>query len=152
MTENDDLSKEFLKQADKEAVMEGSADQNRLASETFRQEQKRVRVWAGLTIALWIAAAGWAAAVSYSFLVFFYPKLVDSMIRAEGPAERMDTDFLRALAHFILYSNIVWPILLVAAAVCTTLFILKSRRATLQQIQERLAGISSQIRELASSE
>jgi DNA-directed RNA polymerase specialized sigma24 family protein len=54
-------------------------------------------------------------------------------------------EFFHILAYYLLYSNVLWPVLLVAAAGMTVVFVLKSRQATLRQIQATLDEISRQI-------
>jgi type VI protein secretion system component VasF len=141
-----DLGTELLKQ-------NGGPPSGRSPAQTgaaaVRREQRRVGLWAALALLGWGAVAAYGVASTYFFLVFIYPKLAQ-FAQSESPA-RLDHEFTGILAYAILVSNIIWPVLLLAAAALTVVFVLKSRRATLRQIQVSLAEISAEVRQLAET-
>ncbi|MBE3070365.1 MAG: hypothetical protein IMZ66_09025 [Planctomycetes bacterium] len=116
-------------------------------ADAVRREHRRVGLWAALTLVAWGAVAAYGVISTYAFLVYIYPKLAQ-FAQSEPPAP-LDHEFTGILAYAILVSNVVWPVLLLAAAALTVLFVLKSRRATLRQIQVSLAEISEQIRAMS---
>ncbi len=142
MTRESDVGKELLRQ---DAPAPGTGKD--IVDRTVRRERGRLRLWAAATVALWVAVAGYCVLSTYLFLMFFYPILADRAL-SQG-AHGKNREVVAALADYLLISNIIWPTLLLAAALLTVAFILKSRRATLRQIQAELAGISDQIRTLS---
>jgi len=143
MTSDRDVGEELLRRA---AGAKPPPDPVTTVEAVSRRQRRRVRLWAALTVALWILAAGYSAANVLVYLIFFYPKLAsliqDPSADGRGTAAR---EFLHIQAYYLLYSNVLWPVLLVAAAGMTVLFVLKSRQATMRQIQASLDDISRRI-------
>jgi len=143
MTRDRDVGEELLKQA---AGAKPPPDPQTTVEAVSRRQRRRLGLWAGLTISLWILAGGYCVANVLVFLTFFYPKLAwfieDPSEAGRGASAR---EFFHILAYYLLYSNVLWPVLLVAAAGMTVVFVLKSRQATLRQIQATLDEISRQI-------
>jgi len=135
-----DLGTELLKQNGGPPAGRSPAEAGAAA---VRREHRRVGLWAALTLAAWGAVAAYGVISTYLFLVYIYPKL--AQFAQSEPPVRLDHEFIGILAYAILVSNVIWPVLLLAAAGLTVLFVLKSRRATLRQIQVSLAEISEQI-------
>ncbi|MCX5672913.1 MAG: hypothetical protein NTU94_16480 [Planctomycetota bacterium] len=110
----------------------------------MEQERRRVRLWEGLTIGLWVALgveAFLGRGVGFIYSVFILPHRV---AQGEGVSN--------TLAFILQVTSVVWPVVMCAAALCTVKFILASRQATLRQIQAELAEISEHIRALAGRE
>jgi len=139
-----DLGTELLKQNGGPPAGRSPAEAGAAA---VRREHRRVGLWAALTLAAWGAVAAYGVISTYLFLVYIYPKL--AQFAQSEPPVRLDHEFIGILAYAILVSNVIWPVLLLAAAGLTVLFVLKSRRATLRQIQVSLAEISDQIRAMS---
>ncbi len=111
-----------------------------------RRERWRVRCWAIATVVLWVVTAAYLLGLLWSYMVLLHPKFHEFLTSEEtGPAQ------MQGFARFLISwfkALLVWPVLLFAAAACTTIFTLASRRATLRQIQGSLAEISEQLRGL----
>ncbi|MCX5677424.1 MAG: hypothetical protein NTX87_20785 [Planctomycetota bacterium] len=143
MTSDRDVGEELLKQA---AGAKSPSDPLKTVEAVSRRQHRRLRLWAGLTISLWVLAGGYCVANVLLFLTFFFPKLA-GFIADPSKAGRgaSDLEFFHILAYYLLYSNVLGQVLLVAAAGMTVVFVLKSRQATLRQIQASLDEISRQI-------
>jgi len=147
MTSDRDVGEELLKQA--AAPPAGTpGGPKETVEKTIRRERRRVGIWAGATILLWLLTAAWCIANIWFYLVFFHPRLAHLLTETAVNREA-SSHWMRVLADYLFYANVVWPVLLTVAAIVTVLFILRSRRATLRQIQASLAEISAQIRVLS---
>lgn len=143
MSEDNNLGEALLKQA---AGATPAPDPRKTAEAVSRRQGRRLRLWTGLAIFLWTLAGGYCVLNAWVLLTFFYPKLADWLMHPpEAGHGGAAGEFLGFLAEYLLYSNIVWPVLLVAAAWATILFVVKSRQATLRQIQATLDDISRQL-------
>ena len=147
MSQEPDLRRGLLKEEASRRTDGGGP--SRAAAATLRRERRRIAVWATVTVLAWILVGAYCTANVMVYLMFFHPKLTHAL--AEHPDNEAGTlHFMRMLADYLYYANVIWPIVLTLAAVVTVTFILKSRRATLRQIQHHLAEISVQIRALAA--
>ncbi len=139
-------------------------DPHTLADRALAHEQRRVRRWAVATAALWVLAASYCALNVVGFLVFFYPRIaldyevlsdergrpdvhVEPDVRQQAVAARRE--LVRYLAYLLL-ASLVAPLLLLVAGIGTTLFVLRSRRAVLDQIQGDLARLGRQLEVLVA--
>lgn len=117
----------------------------------MRRKWWEVRVWAVAADVLWLAAAAYLLV-----LLFVYTMKIHPVIHEFFAGDYMSPDVAGALQPRmfviarLLLAALYWPALLALAAVCTVLFTLASRRATLRQIQAHLADISAQLRALAT--
>lgn len=143
MTTDSKLGDELLKQNGEATASPTSASVERV----MRRERWRVRRWAIATAALWIITAAYLLGMLLVYAVFLHPRVHEHFTSAPDLAERGEPGMMGMLV--LLKASLWWPALLFAAAVCTTLFTLASRRATLRQIQASLAEISAQLHELA---
>jgi hypothetical protein len=149
MNERKDLGAELLKQ-NGSPPSAGQAGAAGAAARTMRRERLRMGLWTGATLFLWGLAATACIANMMGFMVFFYP-LLTQMVQESTKRPDHGRFVMGVLADYLFYANIIWPLLLTAAAACTVLFILRSRRATLRQIQASLAEISAEVRQLAET-
>jgi hypothetical protein len=142
MTRNDELGRELLKQNDAAGGGQAVAPEAMVRSIVDR-ERRRIRRW------------GWAAAILWIFIgvhmlierlavlfvtIYIYPARLQ-----EGRG------FPNTFGLTVFIVEILWPLLLCAAALCTMKFILVSRQATLRQIQGELAEISRQMQALTKA-
>ena len=113
------------------------------------RERLRVRLWAIGTAVLWIITAGYLVALLLGYLVLIHPALHEHFTYDDADPAHME----RIMAPILLglKALLVWPILLLVSAACTTGLVLASRRATLRQIQASLARISEQLRTLTTN-
>jgi hypothetical protein len=117
-----------------------------IVDQIARRERRRVRCWAVATGVLWIVTAAYLLGLLCVYMVFLHPRFNEFLTSEKtGPAQMQEfapvfISWLKAL--------LVWPLLLFAAAACTTIFTLASRRATLRQIQSNLTQISEQLKAL----
>lgn len=111
-------------------------------------DRQRVRRWTRIAIALWILAAGGA------LLIFVLGGLTFPMIaklvaeQHEGTPENPDTPFL-ILAKLVAMCLVIGTgafMVLVFAGLATVLLLLRSRSATLRQINANLLQISEQLK------
>lgn len=146
MTSPDRLSSELIRQNGPAA---GTIDLERIT----RRERWKVRAWAIAAIVLWIAAAAYLLALLWVYAVFIHPVINEfftgEYLNPEAAGAMKPRMFVIAK---LMLAALYWPALLSLAAVCTVLFTLASRRATLRQIQASLAEISTQLKALADRE
>lgn len=117
--------------------------------EIASRERRRVRCWAIATTVLWVIATAYFLILLLAYMVFIHPVMHEILT---NPDARPIADDAHAYALIGgLKALLFWPVLLALAAVCTTLFTLASRRATLRQIQSSLANISEQLKRLTST-
>ena len=124
------LAEELLAE---DAGGEGGGD----VQQILERAKSRLRILGALTVFVWAVAAAAFVACVYLFLLFVWPKLADGGPWPPGSA--------RAVAHFLLAAAIVWAGLFALAAGCTILFVVRSRQATLRQIQVSLQEISERL-------
>jgi hypothetical protein len=120
----------------------GAADPRRLTREILKRDRRRVRLLAGLTVLLWLAAGAGLA-----FLVLS----LDWYIRAVRTASLMPgqpvTEGTGPLHHSVPY--VLGSIAaLLLAGFCTVALVLSSRRAALRQVNAGLLEISEQLKQL----
>lgn len=130
---------------------EGSLDPRQVAGRVVQRRQRQVRLLAGISIFLWLIAAAGVLYVVYGALWYFYPRqrvLMRDVALGKIPAEKIGalqaTHFMVIEAATIILAASFIAVTL--AALCTVLLVLVSRRATLSQINQQLAGISEQLR------
>jgi len=117
-----------------------------------KREGRRVGIWAGVNVVLWLLAAGCCLASAMFYLVFLHPKLTEMLSHPGEVDQETASLVMRVTAQYLLYSNIIWPSLLLVAAMSTTLLVLRTRRATLRHVAGSLAQIQRQVDRLASRE
>lgn len=131
----------------------GSPDPRQLAGKVLQRERWRVRLLAGLTILFWLVAAAGVFFVLWVATWHLYPKqqkLMHDATLGKLPVDKVVE--IQAL-HFQvveLCTRIVAAafVALTLAALGTVLLVLVSRRATLRQINDQLAEISEQLKQL----
>ena len=149
MGNGNDLGKQLLEQDGK-----GSAPAAALEGLPKRVRQAKQTAWflAALTVVLWSAVALGAACYCWCFMTYTYP-LVKFLATATTESRLALSDAvwneLQITGEATLVGTYVWAVLVVMAAVCTVLFILASRRATLRQIHGSRAELSQQLRTLS---
>ena len=134
-------------------ALAGTPDPRQLARKVLQQERWKVRLLAGLTILLWLAAAAGVFFVIYVAIWHLYPKqhqLMHDATLGKMPVEKVVE--IQAI-HFQaveLCTRVVAAsfVALTLAALSTVLLVLVSRRATLRQINDQLAEISGQLKQL----
>lgn len=106
-------------------------------------QRRRVRFWAIASASMWILTALGFAGLLWTHLVFVHPAVHEQLTGA-APA---DADLRQPSMLLImeLKALMVWPILLVLAAGCTTIFIIVSRNAVLHEIRTSMDDIRSRI-------
>jgi hypothetical protein len=142
MTRNDELGWELLKQNGAAGGGQAGAPEAMVRSIVDR-ERRRIRRW------------GWAAAILWIFIgVHMLIERVAVLFVAIYILPLRLQEGLGPPGSFCLTVSIVeilWPLLLCAAALCTMKFILVSRQATLRQIQGELAEISRQMQAMTKA-
>jgi hypothetical protein len=145
MTGEDKLRDELLRENGQAAAPLTAA-----ADDVIRRERRRVRWWAAATAAAWIVTALYFLVLLWAYMVFIHPYLHEFLTNPEI------RDEVRTEHAYVLIGGLkallFWPVLLLLAAGCTTLFTLAARRATLRQIQHSLAEISAQLKGLTTAE
>ncbi|MHC4100316.1 MAG: hypothetical protein ACYTGY_01805 [Planctomycetota bacterium] len=117
-----------------------------MAETIVRRERRRMGAWAVVTSAFWVVTAAYLLILVFSYLAFVHPAVNELLTGGElSPQARQD---YAAVIIGGLKALLWWPITLIAAAACTTLFTLASRRATLRQIQASLVEISEQLKQI----
>lgn len=134
-----------------DATASANAEARQQAQKVIRRDRWRVRALTGLTIILWLGAAAGVLFVLYVFTVFLFPRQ-RVLTRDSGrmPAESVIEAQMHNVAALELCTDIATAafISLALAALCTVWLILSSRRATLREVNSRLAEISEQLRQL----
>jgi hypothetical protein len=139
-----DVGEELLRQA---AGAKPPPDPLATVEAVSRRQRRRLGLWAGLTVFLWILTGGYCIAIVVMFLTYIFPRILWLVENPSAATQTMSNgEFFCVMAYYLLYSIILWQVLLVAAAGMTVVFILKSRQATLRQIQASLNEISRQIK------
>lgn len=131
----------------------GAPDLRQLPGKVLQQERGRIRLLAGLTILLWLVAAAGVFWVIYVATWHLYPKQQKLMRDATLGNMRVEEVVAIQALHFQvleLCTRVVAAafVALTLAALCTVLLVLVSRRATLRQINNQLAEISGQLKQL----
>jgi hypothetical protein len=131
----------------------GAPDPRQLAGKVLQQERRRIRVLTGLTILLWLVAAAGVFWVIYVATWHIYPKQQKLMRDATlGLVPLEEIVAIQALHFHVLElcTRVIAAafVALTLAALCTVLLVLVSRRATLRQINNQLADISEQLKQL----
>ena len=129
----------------------GSLEPRQAANRVLKRHQWQMRLLTGISIFLWLLAAAGVLYVAYGAVWYLYPRqrlLMRDAALGKIPADKIDA--LQA-THFMVIeaATVVLAASFIAmtlAALCTVLLVLVSRRATLSQINQQLAGISEQLR------
>jgi hypothetical protein len=141
---NDEKPPDELVESDA-AVAETPAP--RVAEAVMRRQRRWVWAWAIATAALWAITALYLLVLVGIYLVLVHPAVNELLTGGElGPVAQQEINTLIVNTVKALF---LWPVALTAAAICTILFTLASRRATLRQIQASLAEISAQLKQMA---
>lgn len=115
-------------------------------------DRRRVTRWTRISIALWIVAA-LGALIIFTMGGLAFP-LIAKLIatRGEGTLENPDTPFLvlaKLTAMCLVFGSASF-VILVCAGLATVLLLVRSRSATLRQINANLLLISDQLKRAAS--
>ena len=148
MSDENQLRKSLLAQNGGEASHAPDLD------EISSRETRRVRRWAVLTIGAWVVLGIYLVVNLLVLRTYFYPSLFSIAVDLDPEhwTQQRIGEVMHYLGQYLFYSNVVWPVLLVVAALTTTLFILKSRQATLRTIRTSLTQIAQQLQELPTRE
>ena len=128
------------------ADLAGVPDARRLTWQVLERDRRRLRRLAGLATLFWVLTAA-----GVIWLVFFYFLQVAPRLRAYGAGRAQlqnDWNDWALVGDWAAQSILAGMIALLAAAVCTILLVVLSRRATLRQINASLIEISEQLRQL----
>lgn len=111
-------------------------------------DRRRVKRWTRISIALWIVAA-LGAIVLFVLGGLTFPVIAKLLAeKGEGTLEQPDTPFL-ALAKLMAVCMVLGTasfVTLVAAGLATVLLLVRSRSATLRQINANLLQVSEQLK------
>lgn len=137
----------------------GVADARQQTWQVLERDRRRVRLWIGVTVVLWLLAALWIVfvLVTFGLLLPMQAKLLQDPDKVE---QRFSNDPEKAKAaarlrepvmmHLILQKlviNITAAVAVLTLAALSTLFlVLASRRATLRQVNASLLEISEQLK------
>jgi hypothetical protein len=111
-----------------------------------RSEKRRMRLWTATTAGLWIITTAYFIGLWLCYMVFVHPALHELLSQEEVDAALLVN--VKAVLLIGLKALVVWPLLLLVSAACTTWLVLTSRRSTLRQMHANLAQISEQLRVL----
>src|SRR5205085_1982547 len=117
--------------------------------DVLARDRRRIRRLAMLTAVFWVLTA-----VDVVWLVCFYVIQIAPRLRAYGAGRahlQNDWNDWATVGDCGAWSLLAFIFALLAAAACTVLLILFSRRATLRQINANLLAISEQLRQLRPS-
>jgi hypothetical protein len=116
-----------------------------LTSRVLRRDRRRIWVLGTLCILAWMAVVmiPWALILPMMAKVVLYQKNLD---RGGPPNREQLMDMLRVLKAGTIATFLSSIGCMFVAAVCTVLLIVLSRRATLRQVNARLAEISAELR------
>lgn len=117
--------------------------------DVVHRENRRMALWTATTAVLWVVTAAYFIALWLCYMVFVHPVLHELLSEEELNAALLDN--VKEVLLIGLRAVVVWPILLLVSASCTTWLVLTSRRSTLRQIQANLALISDQLGVLMGS-
>ena len=127
-----------------------------MAAAVLRKDQRRIRGLAGLTIGLWLLAALVIPGFYFPFQAFIEPKVAMLEQHVKEKAPGIDAHFVAA--HIVLMTRggaiaavgflTVFTLTSLLAAISTIWLVLTVRRITLRQVQEGLAEISRQLKNL----
>lgn len=130
----------------------------RIVARAARREQRRVRMLAVFTIGLWFVAA--LLITSMALPAMAKMKKVGILLKQPGPdgqpmSAQQIADLLAVVLPGTLYvATIMLAMAMLAgllASICTVALSFTIRRVTLRQVNEGLAQISAQLRELKDS-
>ncbi|QEH38404.1 hypothetical protein OJF2_70050 [Aquisphaera giovannonii] len=135
------------------ANLAGYPDARQLTWMVLERDRRRVRRLAGVTIAAWLLATLLALTSLVGF-GFVFPRMAklrtDVAAGIVTGAERDRIEAENAQDFAIGTLQVAFAVLVLgAAAFCTVLLVLASRRATLRQINAGLIAISEQLKQLA---
>ena len=117
-----------------------------MTEKVLARDRRRIRLLAGLAALFWVLTTAGVVAFCPFYVLQVAPRL-----RAyhEGRKQLQDDwDAWAMVGEWAAYLSLACVVSLLLAAVCTLLLVLFSRRATLRQINARLAEISEQLRQL----
>jgi hypothetical protein len=117
-----------------------------LTRRILRRDARRVRVLAVLSVFFWVLTAAGVAAMIWFYFTYLAPRL-GAYAAGRARFER-DWDAWLMVAEWAATFVLACLAAFVAAAVCTVLLVLVTRRATLRQINASLAAISEQLNQL----
>ncbi|MBN2022474.1 MAG: hypothetical protein JW809_06730 [Pirellulales bacterium] len=127
-----------------------------IAESTVRKARRRGTILGWATAVLWAAVAAGHVVFYLVLYIKFFPvveKIIHDAYETEGgrpvPYETVSY-VLGYFQWFAMTSAYVWAGLIAAAAACTILYVMASRRATLHQLHAGLAEISDQLRALSA--
>jgi hypothetical protein len=132
-----------------------AAEAERVAAIVMRREQRRVRTFAFITIALWVLAVVFIP--SFVLPALAKANRAGDVLMQAGAVGRPVTpqelaDAARGMARYSVgaVSLAIVLVMLTAmlASICTVMLALTIRRVTLRQINDGLAQVSAQLREL----
>lgn len=136
---------------DLEAAGTPDAEARKQAQRILGRDRWRFRLLTGLTVLLWLGAAAGVFLVLTIATIYLYPKQ-RVLVRDAGrmPAESAIAAQASQLEALEMCTDMVTAsfISLTLAALCTIWLIWSSRRATLREVNARLAEISEQLRQL----
>jgi heme exporter protein D len=121
-------------------------DPRQVTQAILARDRRRVRLLAGLASLFWVLTA--AGVVS---LCPFYVMVVAPRLRAyQAGRAQLENDWndWARVGEWAAYGLLACILSLLAAAACTVLLTLATRRATLRQINASLAAISEQLKQL----
>ena len=133
-------------------------DASALAAEVFRRDRNRVRLLAGLTIALWVIA-GLLIPSIFLPLAAKVVKTLDDLNQTAASGQTLTANEVVAatgpLFAYLIKITLVSFFLAITAAILASIttiaLALTIRRSTLRQVAANLAEISEQLRQLKSA-
>ncbi len=132
-------------------------DTNEVTQMVLNRSRRRLRLWAGTAILLWILIAILMVSATYFYFIWIFPiqnEVVYQMINGAQPASAMADRYREMMpitANLFSWSALMGAVFLIAAAIVTLLYIRASNRANLTLIRSELAAISEQLRQLTCS-
>jgi hypothetical protein len=117
-----------------------------LTRQVLERDRRRIRLLAGLATLFWALTAAGVVCLCPFYVIVVAPRL--RAYQAGRAQLANDWNDWATVGTWAAYGALAWVTALLAAALCTVLLVLFSRRATLRQINASLVEISEQLKGL----
>jgi hypothetical protein len=129
-----------------ESTAPPSANPRELTRRIVNRDRRRVRILAGMATFFWVLTAAGIVAVCPFYVMFIAPRL--RAYKLGGAQLDQDWNDWATAGEWAAWWLTACILSLLAAAICTVLLTLVTRRATLRQINASLLEISEHLKQL----
>ena len=137
----------------------GVTDARQQTWQVLERDRRRVRLWTGVTVGLWLLAMAWIVfvLVTFGLLMPMQAKLLqdpdkaderfkDDPEKAKAAAQMREPVMMNLILQKLVVNVTAAVAVLSLAALATVFLVLASRRATLRQVNASLLEISEQLK------